>query len=240
MTDKNSMQALAVSVEKDDVCILNAINFTVKPGSITGLIGPSGSGKTTLMRAIAGVQTVTKGELTILGMPAGTKQLRQKIGYMSQTPAIYSDLTVIQNVRYFARLVGANKQQVANRITAVDLDEQKNQLVDKLSGGQKARVSLAITLLGNPEILILDEPTVGLDPVLRRDLWKLFKKLAEQGKTLIISSHVMDEAERCDHLLLLRDGQLLWNENRQALLESTKTHSVEAAFLHMVGNKEAR
>lgn len=234
MSDTISIQTQGMGVTKDQSAILSDLNFTVRPGSITGLIGPSGSGKTTLMRAIVGVQRVSAGSLTVLGVKAGDKKLRHKIGYMAQTPAIYGDLTVLQNVRYFAKLAGVNREQVAARIAAVDLVDQQHRLVDKLSGGQKTRVSLAITLLGNPDILVLDEPTVGLDPVLRRDLWRLFKALATQGKSLIISSHVMDEAERCDNLLLLRDGKLLWSEDRLSLLAATHERTVEAAFLRMV------
>jgi ABC-2 type transport system ATP-binding protein len=240
MEDTISIQAAAVGVEKDHTSILNDLNFIVRPGTLTGLIGPSGSGKTTLMRAIAGVQEVHKGALTILGEKAGSKNLRRKIGYMAQTPAIYSDLTVRQNIQYFAKVIGADKHQVDTRIAAVDLQQYQNQLVEKLSGGQKVRVSLAIALLGNPEILILDEPTVGLDPVLRRSLWRLFAKLAAQGKALVISSHVMDEAERCENLLLLRDGKLLWSDSRLALLESVDAGSVEAAFLQIIDSQEKR
>ncbi len=237
MLDNSSIQASAVSIEKDHTSILSDLNFTVKAGSLTGLIGPSGSGKTTLMRAIAGVQVVSEGKLIVLGQSAGVKQLRRKVGYMAQTPAIYGDLTVRQNIRYFAKLLDVDVHQVDSRIAAVDLQQQQNQLVEKLSGGQKTRVSIAIALLGNPEILVLDEPTVGLDPVLRRDLWRLFAKLAAQGKTLIISSHVMEEAERCTDVLLLRDGKLLWSDSRQSLLEATHTHSVEVAFLQMIDHK---
>jgi ABC-2 type transport system ATP-binding protein len=238
MEDDNSIHASKVCVEKDHTQILNELNFTVKAGSVTGLIGPSGSGKTTLIRAIAGVQSISSGTLAVLGKSAGVKQLRRKVGYMAQTPAIYSDLTVTQNIAYFAKLLDVDKRQVASRIAAVNLQSQEHQLVEKLSGGQKIRVSLAIALLGNPDVLVLDEPTVGLDPVLRRDLWQLFAHLAAQGKTLIISSHVMDEAERCDTVLLLRDGRLLWNDSRESLLASTHTTTVESAFLCMIDEKE--
>jgi ABC-2 type transport system ATP-binding protein len=240
MSDTISIQAQAMSVVKDHARILHELNFTVKSHSITGLIGPSGSGKTTLMRAIVGVQNVSEGDLMILGSKAGVKNLRRKIGYMAQTPAIYGDLTVLQNIKYFAKLINADNHLIAALISAVELTDHQHQLVDKLSGGQKTRVSLAIALLGNPEILILDEPTVGLDPVLRRDLWRLFKKLAMQGKTLIISSHVMDEAEKCDDLLLLRDGKLLWSGDKKALLDTVKESTVEDAFLHMIDQRGKR
>jgi ABC-2 type transport system ATP-binding protein len=190
------------------------------------------------MRAIAGVQSLDNGELTVLGQKAGAATLRSRIGYMAQTPAIYGDLSVRQNVEYFAKILKAAAEQAAEQIAAVDLTGQQDQLVETLSGGQKARVSLAIALLGNPDVLILDEPTVGLDPVLRRELWRLFAALTKQGKTLIISSHVMDEAEHCDAILLMRDGALLWRESKDALLTFTEQSTVESAFLRVIDTKE--
>jgi ABC-2 type transport system ATP-binding protein len=231
--DSNSIQAKKLRVAKGKTIILPELDFTMPRGVIIGLIGPSGSGKTTLMRTIVGVQKYTGG-LQVLGKAAGNKKLRSRIGYVTQSPAIYQDLTVLQNLRYFATLIRASKLQVNTAINQVDLAGHKNQLAATLSGGQKARVSLAIALLGNPELLVLDEPTVGLDPILRRDLWNLFDRLADEGKTLLISSHVMDEADRCSELYLLRDGQLLWQDTRELLLEKTKTRSVEDAFLSIV------
>lgn len=163
--------------------------------------------------------------------------MRYKIGYVTQDAAVYSDLTVVQNLRYFATLARADRHQVDDIIVKVQLDKQRNQIVSSLSGGQKARVSLAAALIGNPELLVLDEPTVGLDPVLRQELWRLFGELAAQGKTLLVSSHVMDEADKCDELLLLRDGKLLWNDSRQRLLQRTSTHSVQDAFMHVIATK---
>lgn len=234
----SSIEAKNLLVNVGHLPILNDLSFTIRPGSITGLIGPSGSGKTTLMRAIVGVQKYT-GELHVFDGVAGSKELRSRIGYVTQTPAIYMDLTVLQNLRYFATLVRMQKAQIDIILNQVDLTAQKNQLASTLSGGQKARVSLAIALLGDPDLLVLDEPTVGLDPILRRSLWDLFASLAAQGKTLLISSHVMDEAERCSNLLLLRDGRLLWQDTRQSLLEKTKTSSVEDAFLGIVAEEQA-
>jgi len=214
--------------------ILDDVSFTIEPGQITGLIGPSGSGKTTLMRAIIDAQSITDGTLKILGLPAGSKQLRRHIGYVTQAPAVYNDLTTQQNLQYFATVLGCPKSDVARVIKLVDLEPQARQMVGSLSGGQKARVSLAIALLGKAELLILDEPTVGLDPVLRKHLWALFAELAVQGRSLLISSHVMDEAEQCPQILLLRDGKVLSHGSRQALLQATRTQSVEAAFLQLV------
>ncbi len=234
MTTAEGIVSTDLAVRKGHSDILHSLTFSVEKGKITGLIGPSGSGKTTLMRAIVGLQKVNKGRLEVLGRRAGSRQLRSKIGYVSQVPAVYNDLTVGQNLSYFAKIMRADKGQVDDVLKRVDLYERKKQLAHTLSGGQLARVSLAVALLGKPELLVLDEPTVGLDPLLRRDLWNLFHDMANSGITLLVSSHVMDEADRCDNVLLLRGGKLLWQDSKQELLKSSKTHSVEEAFLHLV------
>ena len=234
MTQTLSIQAESLRIDKNKTPVLSSLNFTVAPGSITGLIGPSGSGKTTLMRAMVGVQQITSGLLTVLGQPAGSRQLRKDIGYVTQNAAVYDDLTVLQNIKYFAVLTRADDEQVKDIIKQVELGPQSHQLVASLSGGQRARVSLAIALLGNPKLLVMDEPTVGLDPLLREELWSLFARLAMTGKTLIISSHVMDEAEKCQNLLLLREGRLLWQNSREGLLRHTRTRTVQEAFLAII------
>lgn len=234
MEQNPSLVGSSVIVEKAGRAILANLNFTVHAGRLTGLIGPSGSGKTTLMRSIVGVQKLSSGNLTVFGQPAGNKTLRPRIGYVTQSPAVYTDLTVGQNLRYFATLAKAKKSQIDEVMNAVHLESKKGQLVETLSGGERARVSLAIALLGNPDVLVMDEPTVGLDPILRRELWQLFAELAKQGKTLLVSSHVMDEAERCDQLLLMREGKLLWSDSKEQLLKTTGTNSVEAAFIKAI------
>lgn len=239
MNAQKAIVAANLTVVKQKRPILDDVSFELKKGKLIGLIGPSGSGKTTLMRTLIGMQIATKGEASLLGVPAGDKTLRPKIGYVSQDPAVYSDLTVEQNLGYFGTLTGASKDQITQILEQVDLLPQRKQLVATLSGGQTARVSLAIALLGAPSILVLDEPTVGLDPVLRVQLWGLFRRLCEQGKTIVVSSHVMDEAERCDELLLLRDGGLLWHGGADALMKKTKTDSVEEAFLALVRGGDA-
>lgn len=228
-----AIEAKKLRVKKDKDIIINELSFVVKAGTVTGLIGPSGSGKTTLMRSIVGVQKFD-GELMVLGKKAGDKRLRSRIGYVTQSPAVYSDLTVEQNLHYFGALVGASKGKVDRIISNVQLQKQKKQVVESLSGGQKARVSLAVALLGDPDLLVLDEPTVGLDPVLRNELWELFAELAKSGKALLVSSHVMDEAERCKSILLLRDGKLLWHDSLQGLLSVTRKSSVGDAFITMI------
>jgi ABC-2 type transport system ATP-binding protein len=215
--------------------VLHGLSCTIPRGSVTGLLGPSGSGKTTLMRAIVGVQIVKSGTVTVLGQPAGTRNLRSRIGYLTQSPSVYADLTVRENARYFASLYrGVGNADADAVITDVGLAGAANQLVGNLSGGQRARASLACALVSKPEVLILDEPTVGQDPVLRDDLWQQFRAMAAAGTTVLVSSHVMDEAGRCDRLLLIREGRLIADDSPQAVREQTGTIDLEAAFLHLI------
>jgi ABC-2 type transport system ATP-binding protein len=218
--------------------VLHGLSFAVPAGSVTGLLGPSGGGKSTLMRAVVGVQAGVHGRLDVLGQPAGGADLRRRVGYVTQSPAVYGDLTVRRNLVYFAAVTGAPASRVDAVLDDVALAGAADQRVDTLSGGQRARVSLATALLGEPELLVLDEPTVGLDPVLRRDLWQLFRRLADDGRTLLVSSHVMDEASRCDRLLLLRDGRLVADDTLDGLLERTGTDDVEHAFLMLAESTE--
>jgi ABC-2 type transport system ATP-binding protein len=220
--------------------VLPGISLDVRPGIVTGLLGPSGSGKTTLMRAIVGVQIVESGEVTVIGTPAGLPELRHAVGYVTQAPSVYGDLTVRENLRYFAAVLGADRGDVERAIEQVDLGSHADQLCNNLSDGQHSRASLATALLGSPELLVLDEPTVGLDPVLRRDLWALFNRLATQGVTLLVSSHVMDEAERCRRLMMLREGVLLADDTLPGLLERTGTKDAEQAFLYLIDQEEGR
>ncbi|MDT7649614.1 MAG: type transport system ATP-binding protein, partial [Pseudonocardiales bacterium] len=216
-----------VVVVRGDREVLHGLGFDLRTGSVTGLLGPSGCGKTTLIRAIVGLQAKVTGTVEVLGLPAGAAELRGRIGYVTQEPSVYGDLTVTENLRFFAAVLGVGSDDVDRVIDAVDLRSHADARVDRLSGGQASRASLAAALLGNPELLVLDEPTVGLDPVLRRDLWQLFHRLADDGATLLVSSHVMDEASRCDRLLLMREGELLADETPQALLERAGTHDIE-------------
>ncbi len=218
--------------------MLRDVTFALAPGRITGLIGPSGCGKTTLMRALVGVQRHVSGELTVLGMAPGDAGLRRRVGYGTQSQASYEDLTVRENLEYFRALAGAAGEQVEELLARVGLASCAGQLVRSLSGGQRARVSLATALLGDPELLILDEPTVGLDPLLRERLWKMFRELSGAGKTLLLSSHVMDEAARCDDVLLLRDGRLLAQSTPQELTERTRAADLEQAFLRVIEERE--
>jgi len=210
------------------------VTFTVAAGVVMGLLGPSGCGKSTLMRSVVGVQIVAGGAVTVLGLPAGHAKLRSRIGYVTQAPSVYDDLSVAENLRFFARVLGVPEADVARCAEAVDLSALRDKVVNQLSGGEQSRVSLAVALLGAPELLVLDEPTVGLDPVLRRDLWAQFHRLADEGTAVFVSSHVMDEAERCDRLLLMRDGRLLADDTPRELLERTGADDIEDAFLTLV------
>jgi ABC-2 type transport system ATP-binding protein len=220
-----------LKVRRGGKWVLPGVSLTVRAGVVTGLLGPSGSGKTTLMRSIVGVQIVESGDVIVLGRPAGTPELRRRVAYVTQAPSVYSDLTVRENLEYFARVLGAPRERVDEAIAEVGLEEQRSQLVQTGSGGEQSRASLAVALLGEPDVLVLDEPTVGLDPVLRRDLWEKFRALAAQGKTVLVSTHVMDEAERCDELVLIREGRIVANAPPAALLEQTGAGELEAAFL---------
>ena len=218
--------------------ILKGLDFSVGAGRITGLLGPSGCGKTTLMRAVVGTQAITSGSISVLDRPAGHPQLRTQIGYASQAASVYDDLTVAENLRYFAVMLRAGGD-VERVMEQVDLTKYRGRLTGTLSGGQRSRVSLAVAMLGTPKLLVLDEPTVGLDPVLREDLWSLFHALSDTGVTLLISSHVMEEAGRCDELLLMREGRLLAQDSPDGLKERTGTQSLDEAFLRLVQTAEA-
>jgi ABC-type multidrug transport system ATPase subunit len=219
--------------------VVHGFTFSVPRGSVVGLLGPSGCGKTTLMRAVVGVQIIAGGAVTVLGHPAGDRALRRRVGYATQNPAVYADLSVRENLRYFASVLGARRGDAERVIDEVGLADARDQAASSLSGGQLHRASLAIALLGEPELLVLDEPTVGLDPVLRGELWELFNELAGRGVTLLISSHVMDEAARCERLLLMREGRLLADDTPDALRAATGTQDLEEAFLHVIQEQEA-
>jgi len=230
----------AVSIEELRVVrrgreVLHDLTLTIPMGSITALIGPSGCGKSTLMRAIVGVQVVHAGRVTVLGLTAGSRGLRRQVGFATQSPAVYMDLTVGENLRYFGHVLGAASDDVDRVMEEVGLSANRNRLVGQLSGGQLSRASLAVALLGEPQLLILDEPTVGLDPVLREELWTLFHSLAAaRGVTLLVSSHVMDEAERCQQVILMRDGIILAHESPDSLRARTGASNLEQAFLRLV------
>ncbi|HET6858083.1 MAG TPA: ABC transporter ATP-binding protein [Streptomyces sp.] len=242
-----AIEAHGLTVVRGPRTVLQSLDFAVERGRITGLLGPSGCGKSTLMRAVVGTQAKVTGTLEVLGLPAGAAALRPRIGYVTQAPSVYADLTIRQNLDYFAAVLqpgrahrDARRETVTRAISDVDLASHADSLAGNLSGGQLSRVSLAVALLGTPELLVLDEPTVGLDPVLRRDLWNLFHAIAaDRGATLLVSSHVMDEAERCHRLLLMREGEILADDTPDALRARTRSETVEEAFLHLVDEANA-
>ena len=233
---KNAVEIRGLRVVRGDRTVLDGLDLDVS-GGVTGLLGPSGCGKSTLMRSLVGVQRVAGGTVTVLGEPAGSKGLRHRIGYVTQAPSVYDDLTVAENLAFFARVLGRPQDDVDRAVERVALQSHRDQVVGRLSGGQRSRASLAVALLGRPELLVLDEPTVGLDPVLRRDLWALFHQLADDPDhpaAVFVSSHVMDEADRCDHLLLMRDGAIIADGAPDEIRQRTGQGDIESAFLQIV------
>lgn len=233
MLNNSAVAVEGLHVRRGGAAVLNDFSVKLEPGRVIGLIGPSGCGKTTFIRCIAGVQKTVSGRVTVLGEPAGSPQNRKRVGYVTQASSVYPDLTAEQNLQYFAAVAGMAAADIEDAITTVGLTEHRNKLVSRLSGGQRARVSLAAALVARCRLYLLDEPTVGLDPVLRRELWDTFSRLAAHGTTLLVSSHVMDEASRCDEVLLMRDGRLLAQDAPGRLLDVTGTADLESAFLNL-------
>jgi ABC-2 type transport system ATP-binding protein len=231
---KNAVEVRGLSVDRGGHRVLDGLDLDIAAGVVTGLLGPSGCGKSTLLRSIVGVQRTQGGEVTVLDQSAGSAPLRNRVGYVTQSASVYEDLTVTENLRFFARVLGCDAAEVARVVAAVDLESHADAVAGELSGGQLSRASLAVALLGSPDLLVLDEPTVGLDPVLRRDLWRLFHDLAGAGVTVLVSSHVMDEAERCDRLLLMRDGAILANGTPAEIKDAAGADDIETAFLGLV------
>lgn len=229
------VEARGLTVVRGRQPVLTDLDVTIGSG-VTGLLGPSGCGKSTLLRSVVGVQRVARGGVTVLGEPAGSEPLRHRVGYVTQAASVYDDLTVVENLRFFARVLRVPdvRADVERVLAAVDLTTSGDAVVAQLSGGQRSRVSLAVALLGTPGLLVLDEPTVGLDPVLRRDLWALFHRLADDGTAVLVSSHVMDEAERCDRLLLMREGRILADGTPAAIKADVGADDIETAFLTLV------
>jgi ABC-2 type transport system ATP-binding protein len=235
-------EAIAVRdlvVDRGGRRVLHGVTASVQRGEVTGLLGPSGSGKTTLMRSVVGVQVVGAGSVTVLGRPAGAPELRHRVGYLTQAPSVYADLTVRENARYFAALHGRGRADADRAVADVGLAGAAGQLVGTLSGGQRSRASLACALVGEPELVVLDEPTVGQDPVLRADLWARFHAMAAAGTTLLVSSHVMDEAARCDRLLLIREGRLIAYDTPDAVRAAAGVDDLDEAFLRLIRASEA-
>ena len=234
----SAISIAGLRVVRGDNTVIPGLDYDVDAGRITGLLGPSGCGKSTLLRSIVGVQRISAGEVTVLGHPAGSAELREDVGYVTQAPSVYADLTADENLRFFSGVLGVDDERSAAALEAVGMSDRRGQVVGTMSGGQRARISLATALLASPRVLILDEPTVGLDPLLREGLWEMFERLAAGGATLIVSSHVMDEAERCNSLMLMREGSLIATGSPRELCERTGAASVGDAFLRMIETRE--
>ena len=234
----NAVEIAALTVVRGGRSVLDGLDLTIG-GGVTGLLGPSGCGKTTLMRCLVGVQQVASGQVVVLGQEAGSASLRDRIGYHTQAASVYDDLTVVENLTFFARVRGLDRGAVDRAVAAVDLAGHADQVVRSLSGGERSRASLAVALLGDPDLLVLDEPTVGLDPVLRQQLWQLFHRLADAGSAVFVSSHVMDEADRCDRLLLMREGTIIADGSPAEIREHTGSADIETAFLALVSGEAA-
>ncbi|WP_284138978.1 ABC transporter ATP-binding protein [Virgibacillus sp. LDC-1] len=223
--------------------ILNDVTLKVSKGQLFGLLGPSGSGKTTLVKIMLGLLLPTSGTVKIGNEKIPSLKSMNSIGYMAQSDALYNELTGRENMDFFAALYGIGKKDRGQRIeetaAIVNLSPHLDKVLENYSGGMRRRMSLAIALLHRPELLILDEPTVGIDPVLRASIWKDLKKLQAQGTTIIITTHVMDEAEKCDQLALLRGGKIIANGSAATLKAASNTTSLEAAFLYYGSVKEA-
>jgi ABC-2 type transport system ATP-binding protein len=234
----NAVETKALRVVRGGNVVLRDLDLAVPAGSVTGLLGPSGCGKSTLMRTIVGVQRIASGSVSVLGRPAGSADLRDRIGYVTQSASVYDDLTVRENLRFFGQVLGVSAERVRTCLEQVDLLQHSDHVVGRLSGGQRSRVSLAVALLGEPDLVVLDEPTVGLDPVLRQQLWGTFHALAAAGAAVFVSSHVMDEAERCDRLLLMREGAIIADDTPDGLRKRTGSADIESAFLAIVRGEE--
>ncbi|WP_391118616.1 ABC transporter ATP-binding protein [Psychrobacillus sp. L3] len=222
--------------------VLNNISISVDSGQIYGLIGPSGSGKTTLVKIIVGMDQPSTGQVQVLNTKVPNLKLLQKIGYMAQADALYNDLTGQENLAFFASLYKLNKDVQKKRIAyaadLVNLTPHLTKKVQTFSGGMKRRLSLAIALLHDPQILILDEPTVGIDPELRKSIWAEITRLKSEGKTILITTHVMDEAEKCDQLAMVRDGEIISSGSPVELKNHYKIDSLEEVFLRAGGEKD--
>jgi ABC-2 type transport system ATP-binding protein len=221
--------------------VLNKISLTIKPGQIYGLIGPSGSGKTTLVKIIVGMDRPSQGDVRVLNTAVPNLNLLQKIGYMAQADALYTDLTGEENLAFFASLFKlkkeAQKQRISYAADLVNLTSDLKKKVQNYSGGMKRRLSLAVALIQDPEILVLDEPTVGIDPELRLSIWTELYRLKNAGKTILVTTHVMDEAEKCDHLAMVRDGEILTSGSPEELKNQYGITSLEEVFLKAGGKK---
>ena len=228
-----AMQHISKAFGKQQV--LKNIRLDIQEGEIFGLLGPSGAGKTTLVKQLVGLDLPSSGEIYLFQEKMPSLKLIERVGYMAQSDALYGELSAKENLQFFASLYGLKgkkqKQRINEVMEIVQLTDHLTKLVSNYSGGMKRRLSLAISLLHKPKLLILDEPTVGIDPVLRKSIWKTFHNLKKNGTTIIVTTHVMDEADKCDRLGLMRDGSLIAVGTPKELKEQTNSETIEEAFL---------
>jgi ABC-2 type transport system ATP-binding protein len=234
----NAIEARALTKRFGDLVAVNELDLELEAGRIYGLLGPNGSGKTTLIRCLVGLAKPTSGEARVLGVKMPDRENLSRIGYMTQADGIYIELSVWENLRFFAALSGQrDKEAMAEVLDIVDLSSRRNTPALNLSGGMRRRLSLACALVHKPTVLFLDEPTVGIDPALRVQFWTYFRKLASEGATLVVSSHVMDEADRCDELLLMLHGKMLARGSGADIRAKAGTQDIEEAFLRLGGDE---
>lgn len=231
----HAVEVSGISKSFGDIEVLKDISFTVSKGEIVGLIGPSGSGKTTVVKTIIGMEKADEGKVTIQNQRMPNRLLLNQIGYMAQSDALYMELSAEQQLVFFSKLYGVpknkRKQRISECMGLVDLESDLSKKVMNYSGGMKRRLSLALALLHEPDILVLDEPTVGIDPRLRKQIWEKLQLLKQQGGSILVTTHVMDEAERCDRLVLLLEGSVLAVGTPQELKNQFNTDSIESIFL---------
>ncbi len=231
-----AVEAIGLRKRFGEILAVDGIDLALAPGRIYGLLGPNGSGKTTLIRLLTGLARATGGEARILGTKMPSRQALARIGYMPQAEAIYPDLSVGENLAFFARLEGhADRSAIDRALELVELSGRKGTPALQLSGGMRRRLSLACTLVHEPKVLFLDEPTVGVDPALRVQFWSHFRRLAGDGTTILVASHVMDEADRCDELIFVRGGKVIGRGTGAELRARARTDNLETAFLIMSG-----
>jgi ABC-2 type transport system ATP-binding protein len=215
------------------------VTFELAPGRIYGLLGPNGSGKTTLIRLLTGMTVASAGRAEVLGVAMPSRANLARIGYMTQSDGVYPALTVAENARFFAAAYGVDGERVVEAVLdVVDLADRQRTVVANLSGGQRRRLSLACALIHEPPVLFLDEPTVGIDPLLRVQFWAHFRALAEAGTTIVVSSHVMDEADRCDELLFIRSGRIIARGSGREIRDQAGSDDLETAFLRLGGDAD--
>ena len=236
----NTIETKGLTKRFGDLVAVDSLDIAIQPGEVYGLLGPNGAGKTTVIRILVGLTRPTEGEARVMGKKAGDKALAARMGYMPQELAVYDGLTVDDNLDLFGRLFGLRNEKLERRkvevLRFVALEERRHDIVLNLSGGMRHRVSLAMALLHEPDVIFLDEPTVGVDPELRASFWENFGKLKRSGKTVIITTHYMDEARHCDRVGLMHRGKLVAEGSPKEVVERAGAEDLEDAFLKLASS----